>query len=112
MEPISTDHAPVQMIACQIAWLLLYSSHCLASQYTKVDENVISDLLSFAGSIMGYDHPLVLDSRSDAIPTQHYYALLPQLISEDFFISPLPSEIFSIIQALQMTELSSQPLRR
>jgi hypothetical protein len=77
------------------------------SQYIKGDADVNSDQLSFAGNIRSYDHPLALHSPSDAILTQRFRAHLPQLIPEDFVISPLPREIFSfIIQALQMTELS------
>jgi hypothetical protein len=53
LKPDSAYYAPVQLIACQVARLLLNSSHCLASQHIKGDKNVVSDLLSFAGSVPG-----------------------------------------------------------
>jgi hypothetical protein len=107
LKPGSIYHAPVQLIARQTARLLLRSSHCLASQHIKGDENIVSDLLSFAGNVRGYDHPLALDLPSDATLTQRFHDHLPQLIPEGFVISPLPSEISSfVIQALQMTESS------
>jgi hypothetical protein len=103
----SVYHAPVQLIARKIARLVLHSTHCLASQHIKGDENVVSDLLSFAGNVRGYDHPLALDLPSDLTLTQRFHDHLPQLIPEGFAISPLPNEISSFVtQALQMTELS------
>jgi hypothetical protein len=83
------------------------SSHCLASQHIKGDENVVSDLLSFAGNVRGYDHPLALDFPSDATLTQRFHDHLPQLIPQNFVISLLTSEISSFVtRALQMTESS------
>jgi hypothetical protein len=86
---------------------VLHSIRCLASQHIKGDENVVSDLLSFAGNVRGYDHPLALDIPSDLTLTQRFHDHLPQLIPEGFAISPLSNEISSFVtQALQMTELS------
>jgi hypothetical protein len=107
LKPESIYHKPVQLIARQVARLMLHSSHCLASQHIKGEENVVSDLLSFAGNVRGYDHPLALDTPSDETLTQRFHDHLPQMIPEGFVISPLPNEISSfVIQALQMTESS------
>jgi hypothetical protein len=107
LKPGSIYHAPAQLIARQTARLLLRSSHCLASQHIKGDENAVSDLLSFAGDARGYDHPLALDFPSDSTLTQRFHNHLPQLIPQGFVKSPLPSEISSfVIRALQMTESS------
>jgi hypothetical protein len=107
LKPGSIYHAPVQLIARQIARLVPLSTHCLASQHIKGDKNVVSNLLSFAGNVRGYNHPLALDIPSDLTLTQRFHKHLPQLIPEGFAISPLPNEISSFVtQALQMTELS------
>jgi hypothetical protein len=113
LKPGSAYYAPVQFIARQVARLLLRSSHCLASQHIKGDNNVVSDLLSFAGNVRGYNHPLALDNPSDATLTQRFHDHIPQLIPAGFVISPLPSEISSfVIQALQMTESSLSQSRK
>jgi hypothetical protein len=108
LKPGSIYHAPVQLIARQIARLVLPSTHCLASQHIKGDKNVVSNLLSFAGKVRGYNHPLALDIPSDLTLTQSFHDHLPQLIPEEgFAISPLPNKISSFVtQALQMTESS------
>jgi hypothetical protein len=77
LKPGSVYHVPVQLIARQTARLLLRSSHCLASQHIKGDENVVLDLLSFTGNVRGYNHPLALDFPSDATPTQRFHDHLP-----------------------------------
>jgi hypothetical protein len=97
LESTSIYHAPVQLIARKIACLLLKKSHCLVSQHIKGDDNVVSDLLSFAGNVRGYDHPLALDVPSDATLTQPFHDHLPQLIPAGFVISPLPNEISSFV---------------
>jgi hypothetical protein len=97
LKPGSAYYAPVQLIARQVARLLLGSSHCLASQHIKGDENVLSDLLSFAGNVPGYDHLLGLDNPSDATLAQRFHNHIPQLIPAGFVISPLPSKISSFV---------------
>lgn len=78
----------------------------------------MSDLLSFAGSVRGYKHPLVPDSPSDSVLTQRFHSHIPQLIPKGFDISPLPIEISSfVIQTLQTIESSwilnrKRPTRR
>jgi hypothetical protein len=107
LKPGSLYYKPVQLIARQLARLIIDSSHCLASQHIKGDQNTVSDLLSFAGTARGYPHPLAHDFPSDSLLTQRFHAHIPQLIPKDFDISPLPSEISSfLIQALQTIELS------
>jgi hypothetical protein len=113
LKPGSVYHVPVQLIARQIATLVLRAQHCLASQHIKGDENVVSDLLGFAGNVRGYDHPLALDIPFDFTLTQRFHDHLPQLIPKGFAISPLPSKIASfVIQALQMTESSLNQNRK
>jgi hypothetical protein len=41
-------YIPVQLIL-KVARLITASTHCLASQHLKGDQNKVSDLLSFAG---------------------------------------------------------------
>jgi hypothetical protein len=106
-KPGSLYYKPVQLIARQLARLIIGSSHCLASQQIKGDQNTVSDLLSFAGNARGYEHPLAPDFPSDAVLTQRFHAHIPQLIPQAFSILPLPNEISSfLIQALQTIELS------
>jgi hypothetical protein len=107
LRPGSLYYKPVQMIARQLARLIISSTHCLASQHIKGDHNTVSDLLSFAGNVRGYPHPLAPDFPTDAILTRRFHSHTPQLIPADFAISPLPSEISSfLILALQTIELS------
>jgi hypothetical protein len=113
LTPESPYYAPVQFIACRVARLIIGSSHCLATQHLKGEQNIVSDLLSFAGDVRGYQHPLAFDFPSDSTLTLRFHIHLPQLIPKAFAISTLPSEISSfVIQALQMTELSLNPSKR
>jgi hypothetical protein len=105
--PGSLYYKPVQLIARKLARLTTASTHCLASQHLKGEQNIVSDLLSFAGTARGYAHPLAPDWPSDSVLTQRFHSLIPQLIPQDFEISPLPSEISSfVILALQTIESS------
>jgi hypothetical protein len=113
LDPESPYYAPVQLIARKVARLLIGSSHCLATQHIKGEHNTVSDLLSFAGDVRGYKHPLALDFPSDSTLTHRFHVHLPKLIPEDFVISTLPSEISSfVILALRMTELSLNPNKK
>ena len=95
------------MIARQLARLIINSTHCLASQHIRGEQNTVSDLLSFAGNVRGTPHPLAPDFPSDRVLTQRFHSHIPQLIPEGFDISPLPSEISSfLIQALRTIESS------
>jgi hypothetical protein len=48
--PDSVYYIPVQLIS-KVARLITASTHCLASQHLKGDQNKVSDLLSFAGDV-------------------------------------------------------------
>jgi hypothetical protein len=115
--PDSVYYIPVQLISRKVARLITASTHCLASQHLKGDQNKVSDLLSFAGDVRGEPHPLAPDYPSDSVLTERFHSCIPQLIPSGFSISPLPSEVSSfLIQALQTLELSltqnkSQPTR-
>jgi hypothetical protein len=94
-------------IAIKLARLVIDSTHCLASQHIKGEQSTVFDLLSYAGDVRGYSHPLAPDIPSDSVLTQRFHLHIPQLIPEGFDISPLPSKISSfVIQALQTIELS------
>jgi hypothetical protein len=115
--PDSPYYDSVQFIARKLACLVTDSSHCLSSQHLKGSQNTVSDLLSFAGDVRGEPHPLASDFPSDQLLTERFHSCIPQLIPQDFNISPLPNEISCfIILALQTLELSmtrnkSQPTR-
>jgi hypothetical protein len=95
------------MIARQLARIITASTHCLASQHIKGDQNTVSDLLSFTGDGPGPQHPLAPDFPTDATLTQRFHSHIPQLIPEGFQISPLPNEISCfLIRALQTIESS------
>jgi hypothetical protein len=105
--PGSPYYEPVQLIARKLARLITGSTHCLASQHIKGENNVVSDLLSYAGDVRGDAHPLAPDSPSDTVLTARFHLHLPQLIPTGFDISPLPNEISSfVILALQTIESS------
>jgi hypothetical protein len=68
---------------------------------------MVSDLLTYAGDVRGYAHPLAPDFPSDSVLTARFHSHIPQLIPAAFEISPLPSKISSfVILALQTIELS------
>jgi hypothetical protein len=103
----SLYYAALQMGARKLATLIIDSEHCLASQHTKGQANMVADLLSWSGDVRGAPHPLALDDPSDAELTLRFHSHLSQLIPATFEISPLPSEILSwITLALQTIELS------
>jgi hypothetical protein len=105
--PGSPYYEPVQLIARKLARLVLSSSHCLAGQHIKGDQNTVSDLLSYAGAVRGYAHPLAPDFPSDSVLTARFHQHIPHFIPDGFAISPLPSEISSfVILALQTIESS------
>jgi hypothetical protein len=107
LKPGTLYYEPVQMIARQLARLIIGSTHCLASQHIKGEQNTVSDLLSYAGTARGYPHPLAPDFPCDTVLTQRFHSHIPQLIPKDFVISPLPSEISSfVIRALRTIESS------
>jgi hypothetical protein len=97
----------VQLVARQLAVLVIESEHCLASQHTKGEANVVADLLSWSNDARGTQHPLAADDPSDAELTLRFHSHLPQLVPRAFKISPLPSEVLSwITLALRTVELS------
>jgi hypothetical protein len=106
--PGSPYYEPVQLIARKLAQLVTASSHCLASQHIKGDQNTVSDLLSYAGDVCGHVHPLAPNFPSNSVLiTARFHSYIPQLIPGDFKISPLPSKISSfVIVALQTIESS------
>jgi hypothetical protein len=105
--PDSLCYDGLQMGARKMATLVTESEHCLASQHTKGEANIVADLLSWSGTVRGAPHPLALDDPSDDELTLRFHSHLPQLIPRSFKMSPLPSEVLSwITLALQTVESS------
>jgi hypothetical protein len=103
----SLYYAALQMGARKLATLVIDSKHCLASQHTKGQANLVADLLSWSGDVRGAPHPLASDDPSDAELTLRFHSHLPQLIPATFEISPLPNDILSwVTLALQTVESS------
>jgi hypothetical protein len=118
LPPDSPYYKPVQLIARKLARLINASTHCLAGQHLKGEQNIVSDLLSFAGDVRGEAHPLAPDFPSDFVLTERFHLYIPQLIPKGFDISPLPSAISSfVILALRtiessLTQSKRKPMRR
>ena len=105
-------HDAVTFVARSLAELMPSTDHCLASQHIPGKQNTVSDLLSFQGSdrkseFNGTVHPLSSCEILDEELTTRFHRHLPQLIPQDFKISPLPNEVESfVIQAMQIAESS------
>jgi hypothetical protein len=87
----------LQMGARKLATLVIDSEHCLTSQHTKGEANIVVDLLSFlswSGSVQGAPLPLAADDPSDDELTLRSHSHLPQLIHRYFKISPLLSDVY------------------
>jgi hypothetical protein len=97
----------VQVVAQKAACLILGSRHCLASQHTKEELNVASDLLSFKGESCGKAHPLAFDSPNDKLLSAGFHTYLPTQIPLGFSISRLPKEILSWITLVLLIAKSS-----
>ena len=109
LEEGSIYYNAAQMTARQIARLLSDSSHCLASQHLKGATNDVPDFLSFEGHLRQDKppHPLAPDCPSDAELTRRFHSFLPQVIPENFEISPLPNEVLSFVMRVLQTAESS-----
>jgi hypothetical protein len=81
----------IQMVARKLGSLITTSPHCLASQHIKGAANIVSDLLSYTGSVHGKPHPLALDNPFNEELTQRFHASLSSQIPPNFDISPLPN---------------------
>jgi hypothetical protein len=100
-------HDAVLLISRKIASLLTNSSHCLASQHIKGSLNVVADLLSYCGSNRSTPHPLAADNPDNHILTNRFHSHLPQLIPQNFVISPVLDKILSFaVLVLRTTESS------
>jgi hypothetical protein len=103
----SLYYEALQLGARQMATLVINSDHCLASQHTKGEANLVADLLSWSGCVRGTPHPLAEDDPSDIDLTLRFHSHLPQLIPKAFKISPLPNEVLSwVTLALRTVESS------
>lgn len=95
----------VQQVSRKIARSLLRSPHVLATQHLAGEENIVSDLLSFA-SMREKFHPLAYDDPDNETLTQRFHQHLSSQIPATFQICPLPDVIFSwVTQMLQAAEL-------
>lgn len=102
----SPAHKAHLLAARQLATLLLHEDHCLASQHIKGEQNLIADLLSFAGTHRGKRHPIAHDNPSDSELTQRFHIHYPSQIPENFSISPLPRKILSWLTMVLRTHES------
>ena len=104
----SIHHSAANLLARKLATLVTDSGHCLYSQHLPGTHNVVTDLLSYTGPSRGHPHPLApsLDFPDDLL-THRFHTFLPQLIPENFAISPLPSEISSFVSLAMRTAESS-----
>jgi hypothetical protein len=104
----SPYYAPVQLIAWKVALLVNASSQGLCSQHLKGEWNHVPDWLSFTTQTRdGKANPVAFDDPDDATLTHRLHSLVPQLLPQDFKISPLPEEILSFVElVLRTTELS------
>ena len=103
----------VTFIARRLAWEMTKGSAQLTAQHVKGSFNDVADLMSFHGTVRGYTNPLTEDSPSDEVLSNRIRLSYPQLVNEDFRISPLPPEILSFgCRALQIIEESWTPNKR
>jgi hypothetical protein len=104
---VSLAHQDPHIKPHLLAQIITNSAHCLASQHIPGDHNTVSGLLSFAGDVHGYQHPLAPDFPTNAILTQRFHSHKPQLIPKGFQISPLPNKgCRFLMQALQTIKSS------
>jgi hypothetical protein len=100
-------YRPVNLIARQIARMIIQSTHCIASQHIKGELNIVADLLSYGPTRGDKPNPMAYDDPDNTTLTHRFHAHLPQFIPSTFEISPLPDDILSfVILALQTTESS------
>jgi hypothetical protein len=110
-------YKPVQLIAGKLARIVIASSNCLTSQHIKGAYNTVANLLSYASDVRGKAHPIANDYPSGNILTERFHSCIPQLIPEDFIISPLPRKTSSfVILALQtiksyLTQSRKKPMK-
>jgi hypothetical protein len=77
MASYTITYNAIQLAACHLAFLVKQLDHCLASQHNKGADNVVSDLLSYYGTVKAKPHPLMLNDPSNDILTQHFHSRLP-----------------------------------
>jgi hypothetical protein len=94
VDAASLSFNTIQLVARNVATLIMDSPHCLALQHIKGEHNVVSDLLSFEKSDRGYLHPLAYDSLADSVLTQRFHLFLPTQILRNFTISPRPNKFY------------------
>ena len=103
----------VTFIARRLAWEMTKRSAQLTAQHIRGSFNDVADLMSFHGDVRGYTNPLTEDSPSDRVLSNRIRLSYPQLVSENFEISPLPPEILSFAcRTLQIIEESWTPSKR
>jgi hypothetical protein len=105
----SVSYDVVQHAARKLASLVMQSTHCLATQHIKGEENIVSDLLSFSAT-RDKVNPLAADDPPDDVLTNRFHAHLSSQIPESFNISHLPGEILSWV-TLQLQALESSVIR-
>ncbi|NER25769.1 MAG: hypothetical protein F6J96_34770 [Symploca sp. SIO1C2] len=103
----SIYYAAAKAIARKIAREAIAAGVQICSQHIQGEKNDVADALTFEGDARGKANELTFDHPSDEELTHRMHQSLPQLIPENFEISPLPPDITSFVsQTLQIIEES------
>ncbi len=95
IDPKSIYYDTIQLIARQVATLVMNASVCLAAQHLQGVQNDVADLLSYYGDLRGKTHPLAHDNPDNTTLTMRFHQFCHQLIPRSFAISQLPSDVLS-----------------
>ena len=108
LDPSSWYYNAVQLMARQVASLVLQSGNALCAQHLPGSHNTVSDWLSYSTQLRnGMPNPLAGDDPSDATLTHRFHSYIPQMIPSGFRISPLPDEILHFVEhTLRIAESS------
>ena len=103
----SKYYEPVTFIARHLASEVTRRSAQLTAQHLQGSYNDVADLMSFHGKVRGYTNPLTHDSPPDDVLSHRIRTSYPQLVTENFEISPLPPDVLSFAcRAMQIVESS------
>jgi hypothetical protein len=98
----------VQLIARKLATLVYQHEVCLSGQHLKGELNHVADWLTYEGTERKEGtNPITEDRPDDDTLTHRFHTFFPQMIPQDFKISPLePDKLSWIVQVLQTLESS------
>jgi hypothetical protein len=100
-------HDAVKFIARHLARKVIEADAHLVGQHLKGELNWVADMLSFEGDDRREPNPLTADCPPDDVLTHRIHSTCPQIVPQQFEISPLPPDVASFaLQALQIVESS------